>query len=136
MKIDKRLYKYIEYELYHYEQYKKDIQLMREEILEGSPMPPDGQPKGSELSNSTESKAIKLNSSVAIMRMEKTVAAIEQTIKRLNDLQKTVFELVYIAGRKDRYKMCDELHISIETFKRCKQTIILSTGTELGIIKS
>ena len=134
MKIDKRLYKYIEYELYHYEQYKKDIELAREEILEASPSPLDSQPKGTKLGNSTESKAVKLNSSVAIMRMEKTVAAVENVAKRLNDLQKTVFELVYIAGRNDRYRICDELYISIETFKRCKQTIILNMGAELGIL--
>lgn len=45
MKIDKEVYKYINFELQHYEENKKKLDRLREEILEASPAPADGQPR-------------------------------------------------------------------------------------------
>ena len=37
MRINKAIFRYIEFELYNYEQTKKDLDLEREKILESSP---------------------------------------------------------------------------------------------------
>lgn len=134
MKIDKRLYRYIEYELYHYEQYKKDIETERELILESSPSPPDGQPRGTSLSNVTEDKALRLTGSVSIAKMERTIRAIDRTLLHLTDTHRQLFNKFYARQRKDRYKMCDELGIAEATFTRYKFQLIEATGIELGII--
>ena len=55
---EKDIYHYIEYVLHHYTQYKADIAAEREAIIEASPPPPDGLPKGSGTGNPTESKGI------------------------------------------------------------------------------
>lgn len=135
MKIDKRVYKYIEYELHHYSEYKNEIRAMREEILEGSPEPPDGQPRGNATSNPTESKAMKLSVSVGLISMEKVVRAVDTALELLTDRHKRIFEMMYINKRRDRYGMSDELHISYEMFNINRRELVISVGRELGVIK-
>lgn len=135
MKIDKRLYKYIEYEMYHYTDYKKEIQNMREEILEGSPSPSDGQPKGTTTGNPTENKALKLSMSVGYSAMEKTVKGIDNALSLLSERHRKIFDMIYIKRRKDRYSMSDELFISYDTLNRNKNELVEAVGKELGVIK-
>lgn len=136
MKIDKRLYKYIEYEMYHYKDYKKEIQSMREEILEGSPSPSDGQPKGTTAGNPTENKAIKLSMSVGYAAMEKTVKGIDNALSLLSERHRKIFDMIYIKHRKDRYSMSDELFISYDTLNRNKNELVKTVGKEIGVIKA
>lgn len=135
MKIDRRVYKYIEYEMYHYTEYKKEIANAREEILEGSPAPSDGQPRGSGTGNPTESKALKLSMSIGYAAMEKTVNAIDSALSMLTDRHRKIFEMIYIRKRKDRYSMSDDLYISYDTLNRNKNEIVVMVGRELGVIK-
>ena len=134
MKIDVRLYRYIEYELYHYEQYKKDIQREREQILESSP-PLDGI-KGSGWGSPTEGKAMALSTSAGLRAMEKTVEAIEEVLSRLTERHRRIFEMVYVKGRTDRYGISNELFISYETFNHNKRELIYAVGRRLGVIKT
>ncbi len=133
MRMDKSVYRYIERELYRYDKYKKDLRLERERILDASPNPPDGMPRGNAASNSTESKCLKLMDSTVILTMERIIQSIDTAFKRLKPMHREVFELYYIRGRKDVYCMCDELHISYESFSRYKSEIVFSVGIELGI---
>lgn len=135
MKIDRRVYKYIEYEMYHYTEYKKEIANAREEILEGSPAPSDGQPRGSGTGNPTERKALKLSMSIGYAAMEKTVNAIDSALSMLTERHRKIFEMIYIRKRKDRYSMSDDLYISYDTLNRNKNEIVVMVGRELGVIK-
>ena len=58
--MDKREKAFVELEMSRYLLYKKEIEVERERILNMSPLPPDGMPRGNSVSNPTESKAIKL----------------------------------------------------------------------------
>lgn len=135
MKIDKRVYRYIEYEMYHYIEYKKEIQNMREEILEGSPTPADGQPRGTSTGNPTENKALKLSMSVGYAAMEKTINAIDNALEMLTERHRKIFEMIYIKKRKDRYSMSDDLYISYDTLNRNKNELVEMVGRELGVVK-
>ena len=136
MKIDRAVYKYIEYELHHYEQYKEEIRAEREAILEASPSPADGMPRGNGTGNPTENKGMRLVESTAMLSMQKIIRAADNAIRQLNPIHEQIFKMYFVQGRKDRYKMCDELHISIETFKRYKRAIICRVGQELGILNA
>lgn len=135
MKIDKRIYKYIEYELFHYAQYRDEIKDIREEILEGSCSVSDGLPKGNKTGNPTEDKTVKLLTSPALVQMEKIIKAVERSLSNLTDRHRKIFDMLYVKGRTDRYMMCDELHISYETFNINRREIVFKVGCELGIIK-
>lgn len=136
MKIPKEVYRYIEYELYHYEEYKEKLEIERELILESSSGAADGQPRGSRISNIPLDKTIRLNESVTIMSLERIVKAVDKSMKSLSPLHRKVFEEFFNKGRKDIYMMCDDLGISRETFYRYKHKIICLVGLELGILNS
>lgn len=133
MKIDKTVYKYIEYELFHYDQYKKEIDAEREAILEGSSVPSDGMPRGNSTGNPTESKGIRLVESTFVLAAQRKIRAVDNALKRLSPLHYQVFQKCYLEKRNDRYKMSDELHISYETLNRYKNAVVLEVAKELGI---
>ena len=135
MKIDRRVYRYIEYEMYHYLDYKNEIQQVRADIIHRSPLPPDGMPKGSTMGDSTSKKALALVTSAGIASMEKTVNAIDKAIASLTERHRKIFEMLYVQGRKDRYRICDEIHISERSFQYNKIELIQAVGFELGVIK-
>lgn len=136
MYIDKREKNYIELEMSRYEQYKKDIELERKRILDSSPPPPDGLPRGNAISNSTADKAGKLVDSISILAMERSIRAVDKTLNSLTPIHRKIFNLYFICGRRDYYAMCDLLHISIDSFRRYKKTMVVSVGKELGVIKN
>lgn len=126
---------FVELEMSRYLIYKKEIDVERERILNMSPPPPDGMPRGNATSNVTEQKAIKLIESTAILSMQRVVDAIDRVLARSNFIQRQLFKLYYIQGRRDYYRMCDDLHISYPTLKRYKRVLIECVALELGIIK-
>lgn len=124
---------FVELEMSRYLIYKKEIEVERERILNMSPPPSDGMPRGNATSNVTEQKAIKLIESTAILSMQRVVDAIDRVLARSNIIQRQLFKLHYIQGHRDYYRMCDDLHISYPTFMRYKKILIDSVATELGI---
>jgi len=134
MRIDKKVYKYIDYELQHYEDNKKKLDEIREEILEASPLPPDGQPRGQGgTSNPTEQKAVKLISSVALMKIEKTINSIDKVYEHLEMDYKTFFDWNY-KKNVGIVRTCQEVNISEPTYYRWRDKIIYMVGEEMGLI--
>ena len=134
MKIDKKVYNYIEFELQHYEENKEKLKEMRLDIIEASPEPSDGQPKGQGgTGNPTEQKAMKLISSVAIRKIERTVNAIEKVRNTLNKEYLKFFEWNYII-KAGIVKTCQEVNISEKTYYRWRDSIVYAIGRELGLI--
>lgn len=136
IKVDKRIYRYIEYELYHYQQYKREIKEIREEILESGSFWGNGTPRGNKIGNPTEDKTVKLMTTPALLQMEKIIKAVENVLPNLSKRHREIFDMVYIKGRTDRYMLCDELHISYETFNLNRREIVFKVGCELGVIKT
>lgn len=135
MKIDTAVYRYIEHELYNYQRYKKELELERQTILDSSPLPPDGQPRGNAVGNPTERKVVDLWSNISIIALQRSINAVEQTIKELDQTHKDVFEQIYINGRRDIYRLCEELCISEPTLRRKKSNIVMLMGKNLGVIR-
>ena len=133
MKIRKEIYKYVDYELQHYEENKKELERMKLEIIEKSPQSSDGQPRGNMCGNPTEQKAIKLVSSVAIRKIEQNIRAIERVKNTLNSEYSKFFELNYIL-RVGIVKTCREANISEKTYYRWRDNIVYATGKEMGLI--
>ncbi len=134
MKLAKEVYRYIEYELYHYEDYKKELLLERERIIESSPGYLSGMPRRSDKSDVTYSKAVRLTESTAVLSLERRIKAVEKTLSRLSGLHGTLFYELYTKARKDYVKLCLDLNISRETLTRYKTSIIIGVGNELGIV--
>ena len=135
MKIDAAIYRYIEHELYNYERYKEELELERQAIFDSSPLPPDGQPKGTALSNPTEKKAIALRSNIGIVALQRSINAIEQTYSELDEEHRKVFIEVYEKKRKDWCWIGRDLGMAERTIMRKKSNIVMLAGKNLGIIR-
>ena len=133
MRIDKKVYKYIDYELQHYEENKKELERMRAEILDASPAPADGQPRGNTIGNPTEQKTMKLVTSAAILRIERTTKAIDKIYSQLSKEYKRFFDLCYI-DQVGIVKTCNDIPISEKTYYRWRDNITYSVGIELGLL--
>lgn len=133
MKIDKKVYNYIEFELQHYEENKEKLKEMRLDIIEASPEPSDGQPKGQGGNGKpTERKAVKLMTTIALIQLEKTIAAIETVKDRLNDDYKKFFEFNYIK-QAGIVKTCNEIPIGERTYYNMRDKIVYAVGQEMGL---
>lgn len=134
MKIDKKVYGYIDYELKHYNENTKKIDEIRANIIEASPEPSDGQPKRQGgTGKPTERKAIKLVSSTALLKMESTNDAIKKVYKQLEKNYKDFFDWNYIK-QVEIVRTCQEVNISEATFYRWRDKIVYAVGEEMGII--
>ena len=113
MNIPKKVYKYIEHELSHYEQYKKELELESELELKDDDMS---------------------QKSTGLLSLERTTEAIERALMKLTDKQKILFDEIYNKGRADIDNINRELNISKKTYARYKQSILYEAGHELGVL--
>lgn len=122
MKIDKKVYNYIEFELQHYEKSKKKIEEMKTDIIEENE--PLGKP--------AEKKAFKLMTTVSLIQLEKRVQAIEKVKESLNEDYKKFFEFNYIK-QVGIVKTCNEIPICERTYYNMRDKIVYAVGQEMGL---
>lgn len=130
--IKRPVFKYIEHELYNYDEIKQSLVEIREDVLEGSPPPPDGTPnlKG-QVVKPTEIKILKL-STPAILHMERTIRAIDRALNRLDDTHRHLFELKY-RQELNWQKVCMTMPISERTYFRARGELVGQVAEELGL---
>lgn len=131
MKIHKSIFRYIEYELYNYEDIKKELNSYKEEITE-STATPETHVKGG-ISNITENKAIKLTTSVFIVRAERTIKAIEKALGLLEEKHRDLFKLKYIEILPWQV-ICMELDISDRSYFRLRREVVITVGQQMGLL--
>ena len=126
-------FKLIELELYCYHESKRELELLRESILEGSSQNEDGI-RGSGISDVTGNKAIKLASSKELLEIERRLRAIEESLDIIKqDPQR--YELLKMKYFDKKYTdtwIWMELDISDRTFYRWRREIIELIGSRLG----
>ena len=130
-KVPRWVKKKIENELYQYWDNKKELEEMQRDIIESSPDPADGQPRGNNTSNTTEQKAIKLRTSRSILAVERRLKYIENAIARLNEDEQKIFEIIF----KERHnqKMAETYkYISKDSYYNTYNKIIYFTAVEFG----
>ena len=121
--------KYIEEELKNYEETIRQMEAIRFEILNTSPLKQIGK---AGMPDPTAVKAITLVSNTVLSRMERTVRAIERMILSVNKDQQKLFRLKYIE-QKTKQQICKELAISERTYQRWSRKIIGRVAEELGL---
>lgn len=131
MRINKAIFRYIEFELYNYEQTKKDLDLEREKILESSPCQEVA--VQSSIGDSTASKAIKLTTSANIIKNERVVNSIDKAISILGEKHAKLFELKYIDCRPPK-EVWLLMRISDATYYRYRRELIATVGQILGLV--
>ena len=119
-------------ELYHYWDNVKMLEELKEEIIEASPAPPDGLPRGNLRGSPTESKVMKLNSRAILVTANK-IMQIENVIKMLNDNEKEVFEVIF----KDRFshtKAYTQRNVPYNMYYAVRNKVVWLTAYEMGFM--
>ena len=127
------LERFLEDELSNYRKNMFELNLLREEIIEGSPTP-DGMPRGNTTSNPTESKAARLMTSHVIICLERRLKAVAMVLDRYqnNPEMLKLIELRYFKGTHTAIGVMSELHISSKTFYRWRKELLENLAAELG----
>lgn len=131
MRINKSIFRYIEHELYNYEQTKRDLQLYREQVLEGTSTPEVS--VQSSPGDVTANKAVKLTSSAFVMQAERIINAIDKSLDVLGDKHKELFTLKYQMGISWPNIVID-MDISDRTYYRLRRELVIMVGQQLGLI--
>lgn len=119
-------------ELYHYWDNVKMLEELKEEIMESSSTPHDGQPRGNQRGKPTESKVMRLNSRAILVTANK-IMQIENVVKMLNDEEKEMFEVIF-RERLSYIQAYTKREISRNMYYNAKTKIILLTAFEMGYI--
>lgn len=132
-KVPKWVKKKIENELYQYWDNQKELLEMQQDILDESPNPPDGQPRGNATSNPTEQKTIKLRTTRSILAIERKLGYIEKAVARLNKEEQEIFEIIF--KEKHNQKMAETYkYISKDSYYNTYNKIIFLAAVEFGEI--
>ncbi len=134
MNIKRANFKMIEAELYCYHESKKQLELLREEIIES--IPSQEISVKSSPGDPTQTKAIKLVNNREIIEMERRLKAIDKAIEILktnNESRKyELLKMKYFERRYTDVGICMELGISERTFYRWRREIIELIANFLG----
>lgn len=129
--------KYIINELYLYWKNKKDIEELEEDIIDESPSHPEVNSRPLNLiSKPTESKGIKLAGNMstrALIIAKRRIDYIGNAIKRLNEEDKEVFELIFRDGYSQKLAYTIK-GISKDTYYSVFNKIIYLVAIEFGEI--
>jgi len=132
LRIEKSIFKYIEHELYNYSETKKELDNYKDDIIEGT-VRPEVSVSGGRIGDSTGNKAIKLTTSKFILKGEKTVRAIDKSLKVLTSDHRKLFKLRYNDCRSWQ-EVIAEMYISERTFYNLRRELVAMVGQELGLI--
>jgi RinA family phage transcriptional activator len=107
---------------------------MRDEIIDAPPLR-ETIPDAGYISDPTAKKATKLVTNTVLVRMTRTVAAIDKALVRLGDNHRALFDLKY---RQDLswQQVCQELPVSERTYFRIRRELVHMVATELGLAES
>ena len=135
-KIPYHIKEYIKNELYQYWDNCKDLEELKQDIIDESPPPADGQPKGNGTGKPTERKVIKISelmSTKRILTAEKKIRGIERAFARLAKEEMEVVELIFKEGKSQIYAQMNN-GISKDTYYNTMNKIIYITAIEFGEI--
>ncbi|WP_353096207.1 DUF1492 domain-containing protein [Tissierella praeacuta] len=126
-------FKLIELELYCYHENKRELELLRESIVEDTVYQEVSVQSGS-TSDITANKAIKLVSSKEILELERRIRGIEEALNiiKLDEEKYRLLKMKYFERKYTDRWIWRELNISDRTFYRWRREIIEVAGSRLG----
>jgi len=133
LKINKSIFKYIEHEMYSYDDLKRELKLYREQIIEGTGSQEPGMSVQSGLADTTQSKAVKLTSSKFVLNTDRIIKAIERSLELLDERHRELFELKYQKGLPWQ-EVSAEMCISDRTYFRVRRELVTVIGQQLGLV--
>lgn len=132
MRIERSIFRYVEHELYCYDTTKKLLKEIEEDIIYSQPVRETIGNVGF-VSDPTARKAMKLISSPYLAHMTRVVNAIDNTLARLTDDHRKLFEYKYRQCLPWQ-RICSLLAVSESTYFKLRHEIVAGVALQLGLI--
>ena len=134
-RLDKKIYSYIEYELFNYNISKKELQDAELDAIYGvSEFDINSGTRAKyKKSNRVENSTIRLLSSKKICKLSDTVNNIDNALKLLEKIYSDFFENYYLK-RCGKLKICEKLGLSERSFYNYKNKIVWTVAMEMGLM--
>lgn len=135
MRLSRQAKAYIEAEIRDYYITKKEFDELTDDLLSESPLPLDGMPRGSGVSDPTVNRYFKLKTNRRLRYMEGVVDAIEQAIEQLDDEKLRFMHYKYWQKPKQLTDAGIALKMNIDkrTVYKWSDSICEKVGINLGI---
>jgi len=134
--MSKAHYKYVEAELYNYNDNLKYLEELREVIIDGTPTQGERVQSGV-TSDPTADKANKLVSTTRLITLNRNIESIGKALRLIKNTGEPkkyrLVEMKYFEKEYTDHKIAAELYISLETYYRWKRDIIKLIGSYMGI---
>lgn len=132
-KIPRHVKTYITSELYNYENNKKMLQELQDQILNETGSSSDGQPKGTQISDTTYKKVERLTSSRSILIVTDKINKIDQAYNKLSQDEKEIAQMIFMKGYTQLYAET-HYYISKRVYYNVKNKMIYLTAQEYKLI--
>jgi RinA family phage transcriptional activator len=134
--LKKELRAYIEAELRGYHRTKAELEEIRDNLLNSSPGPTDGMPRGTDTSNPTFKQAVRLMTNRRIKYMEGLIYGIGVVLDELPQDKLRLVELKYWTRPQTRTDqgIAQEIGCDRTTLWRWCEGICLAIAIELGLV--
>ena len=130
-RLSKNTFKYVEQEIRQYKNNLKELNRLKNEIIQEAPEKQNGRSSG--LGDSTAAKAVKLSMNRKISELEKNQKAIETIYHRLCQDKQSVME-EYWQSRYTNAGLAYKLGVDERTIRRWKQHIVYLVAAELNYL--
>ena len=134
--MNKGLRLYIEAELRGYHDTMIELEALRDDMINESPLPPDGMPRGTETSDPTFNKTMKLLTCKRLNQMYRVTYAIGNVVWSLPPDKLKLVKLKYWTKPQEYTNtgISMQLHIDRATYFRWLNGILELIGKEMGIL--
>lgn len=123
-------FKFVESELFGYDQTKRELAELEADIIEETPLK-EAAGGRSGISDPTARKAGKLISSPEIAAMSRRVKAVESALLMLGEAHRQIFDYRYRKGWD--WKMVHmEMHVSERTYFDLRRELVRAVGAKMG----
>jgi len=115
----------------------KELEELRDDTINESPLPPDGMPRGTETSDPTFDRAMRLITCKRLNQMHKTVWAIGNIVWKLPPDKLKLVQLTYWEKPQmlTSYGIAMKLNCGRKTYYRWRDEICEAIAIEMGWIK-
>ena len=132
------VFKYVEYELYHFQDTKKELEELKKDIANSQVGNISYDDFSSNKTNNhvsmVENTAIDILQNKVAIRASKTISNINNTLKRLDEEKVELFQKKYI-DEKPWQQTTKEMNISRATYFRWRKEIVKKTAEEMGLLQ-
>lgn len=133
MKLSRPAFRYVESELYNYDETKKELEELQEDIRNSTPDMSGDMVKGGTVSSQPEAKSIQLLTNKVLVRMDRTIKAIDKALSILGEEHNLIFELKYRQNLNWR-QVVIEVPTSQDTYFRKRRELVQMVAVQLGLI--